>query len=287
MKTEKEILFGELTGLFAGCEGNVISEEEALPGCAGLVLFEEPVFGVSAADDPIWDSFRRPDVVGDNFLLPEEWLPGAKSVLSFFLPFSERVRVTNREVPEDPSPEWRHARIEGQRFINAYTDRIRAFFESRGVRACVPATDPRFAVRTTPLPEDDPKGAHIASNWSERHAAFASGLGTFCLTRGLISRKGVAGRYGSVIVSAEIEPDARPYTGVYEWCVRCGACVRRCPAGAVSLEGGKNQIVCREYVHGTTGGHMPRRSCGKCQVGVPCEHGIPGRREAGEAAGNS
>ena len=242
MTGDKQKLFGELTELFDACEGNVIPEEEALPGCAGLVMFERPLFGVSAADDPVWETFRLPDVIGDNFLPPEEWLPGARSVLSFYLPFSERVRASNRGDPENTSPEWLHARIEGQTFINAYTERIRAYFEGRGGKACVPALDPRFAVRTTPLPEGDPKGVHIASNWSERHVAYASGLGTFCLTRGLISKKGVAGRYGSVIVTEAIEPDARPYTGVYEWCARCGACVARCPAGAMSPEGGKDQI---------------------------------------------
>ena len=279
MATEKEKQFEELTGLFLACNGNVIVAEEALPGCEGLVLYEEPIFGVSAADDPIWSGFRRPEVIGDNFLLPEEWLPGAKSVLSFFLPFSERVRSSNRGDPGNTSPEWLHARIEGQRFINAFTDAIRRFFEGRGTAACVPATDERFAVRTTELPEGDPKGVHIASNWSERHVAYASGLGTFCLTRGLISRRGVAGRYGSVIVTEAIEPDERAYAEVYEWCIRCGACIRRCPAGAISLEGGKDQIKCRAYVRETGERYKPRYGCGKCQVGVPCEHGIPGRKK--------
>ena len=287
MTREKEKLLEALRDLFRGCEGNVIREEEALPGCAGLVLYEEPLFGVSAADDPIWQTFRGADVIGDNFLLPGDWLPGAASVVSFYLPFSERVRSSNRGDSGNTSPEWLHARIEGQTFINEYTKRIRAFFEERGESACVPALDPRFAVRTTPLPEGDPKGVHIASNWSERHVAFASGLGTFCLTRGLISRKGVAGRYGSVIVTEAIEPDARAYTDVYEWCARCGACIRRCPAGAISLEGGKDQIRCRAYVQGTKARYSPRYGCGKCQVGVPCEHGIPGRRESAETLRNS
>ena len=287
MTTEKKELFLALSELFRACDGNVIREEEALPGCAGLVLFEEPLFGVSAADDPIWKTFRRADVIGDNFLLPEEWLPGAASVLSFYLPFSERVRSSNRGDPENTSSEWLHARIEGQTFINGFTKRIRAFFEERGGSACVPALDPRFAVHTTQLPEGDPKGVHIASNWSERHVAFASGLGTFCLSRGLISRKGVAGRYGSVIVTEAIEPDGREYTEVYEWCIRCGVCIRRCPAGAISLEGGKDQILCRAYVHDTGERYRPRYGCGKCQVGVPCEHGIPCGREAGGTLPNS
>ena len=139
----------------------------------------------------------------------------------------------------------------------------------------MPSLDPRFAVRTTVLPADDPKGLHIASNWSERHIAYASGLGTFCLTRGLISAKGVAGRYASIIVSEAYEAYERPYTGVYDWCIMCGACISRCPAGAISLDGGKNQSKCKEWMDLMKIRYSPRYGCGKCQVGVPCESRIP------------
>ena len=117
---------------------------------------------------------------------------------------------------------------------------------------------------------------HIASNWSERHVAYASGLGTFCLTRGLISEKGVAGRYGSIIITEEVEPDTRPYEGVYDYCIMCGACIKRCPAGAISLKHGKNQLKCKLWMDRTGRKYDPRYGCGKCQVGVPCEDRIPG-----------
>ena len=280
MTREKEKLLEALRDLFRGCEGNVIREEEALPGCAGLVLYEEPLFGVSAADDPIWQTFRGADVIGDNFLLPGDWLPGAASVVSFYLPFSERVRSSNRGDSGNTSPEWLHARIEGQTFINEYTKRIRAFFEERGESACVPALDPRFAVRTTPLPEGDPKGVHIASNWSERHVAFASGLGTFCLTRGLISRKGVAGRYGSVIVTEAIEPDARAYTDVYEWCARCGACIRRCPAGRSPWKAERTRSGAGRTYRARRPGTAPDTGAGSARSAFPASMGS---RAAGRA----
>ena len=279
MKLEKETLLKELTALFGNCAGNTVPEKKALEGCEGLVIFENPIFGVSRADDPIYLSFMEKEVIGDNFLLPSEWLPEAKSVLSFFLPFTERIKHSNLRDPETVSPEWLHGRIEGQACLTEFTEKIEAFLAARGVKTCVPAEDPRFAVRTAVLPADDPKGLHIASNWSERHIAYASGLGTFCLSRALISEKGVAGRYGSVILSAEIEPDARPYTGVYDYCIRCGPCIRRCPAGAISLEGGKNQIRCKQWLDRMKQLYAPRYGCGKCQVGVPCESRIPLRKE--------
>ena len=279
MDINKKELFQELAQLFKNCPGNTVSEENALPGCEGLVMYEEPIFGVSDPADPLYTEFKKPEVIGDNFLLPAEWLPGAKSVIALFFPFTDRVKSSNRGDPEDTSSEWLHGRIEGQAFINAYMKRVKEYFETQGISACVPGQDPRFGVRTTELPQGDPKGAHIASNWSERHVAYASGLGTFCLTRGLISAKGVAGRYASIIISEKLEPDARPYTGVYDYCIMCGACIPRCPTGAITLEGGKNQVKCSEWVHGTKARYAPRYGCGKCQTGVPCESGIPHRMQ--------
>ncbi len=275
---EKKQIIDDMLEQFRACDGNVIEGKAALEGCDGLIMFDEPVFGISAVDDDIYKTFKKPEVIGDNFMLPEEWLPEAKSIISFFLPFTERVRSSNRRDPENTSPEWLHARIEGQAFMNAYTEKLKAYFAGRGVRSCVPATDSRFAVRSAVLPPENHKAMHIASNWSERHIAYASGLGTFCLTRGLISERGVAGRYGSIIVSEEITPDKRPYTGVYDYCIMCGACVKRCPAGAISLEYGKNQLKCKQWMDMTEKKYAPRYGCGKCQVGVPCESRIPKTR---------
>ena len=148
---EKEQIINDMLEQFRACDGNVIRGKIALEGCEGLIMFDEPVFGISAADDDIYKTFKKPEVIGENFLLPEEWLPEAKSVISFFLPFTERVRSSNRGNPENTSPEWLHARIEGQAFINAYTEKLKVYFASHAVSSCVPATDPRFAIKTTVL----------------------------------------------------------------------------------------------------------------------------------------
>ena len=37
----------------------------------------------------------------------------------------------------------------------------------------------------------------------------------------------------SIIISEEMEADVRPYTGVYDYCTNCGACIRRCPVKAI------------------------------------------------------
>ena len=98
--------------------------------------------------------------------------------------------------------------------------------------------------------------------------------------------KGMAGRFGSVIISEYLEPTKRTYSDPFEYCLMCGACQRRCPAGAIDKERGcamgKDQAVCAPFVRGSTlplhGPHgIVRYGCGKCQVSVPCEFEKPSK----------
>ena len=276
MKLTKEVVCAALEKEFFLTKGNVIPPEIALPGCEKLTVFEVPLIGFADADDPLFESFHHPDIIGPPYLSPKEWLADARTVISFFLPFTEAVRRANRGGEETASA-WLHGRVEGQDFITNYTERLGDWFSAQGINVCVPASDARFVALMQSVPDEETgqPGLRVSSAWSERHAAYVAGLGTFSLTRGLITEKGVAGRYGSIIISERIEPDVRPYSGIYDYCTRCGACVKKCPAGAVSLEYGKNQLLCSEWVSRTKEKYAPRYGCGKCQVGVPCESRNP------------
>lgn len=120
-------------------------------------------------------------------MTPEEWLPGAKSVVSFFFPFTREIRESNRGNPEEASNAWLHGRHEGQFFLDSYMDVVCEWFVARGYSAVVPSADRRFTRKVTNLGEHDPESIHFATSWSERHAAYAAGLGTFSLTRGVIT----------------------------------------------------------------------------------------------------
>ena len=85
----------------------------------------------------------------------------------------------------------------------------------------------------------------------------------------------MAGRFASVIISEETEPTMRQYTGIYDYCINCGACAKRCPVNAISLKRGKNNLTCHLHVQKMGKKYSPRYGCGKCQVGVPCEHRRP------------
>lgn len=261
---------------------NRVSEEKAIrPDLAGLEMFDAAVCGFAAASDPAFLKLRESGVIGPHHPLPADWLEGARSVFSFFLPFSRSVRASNAG-GDDPSPEWLHARIEGQDFINRLSRALEEWAAGQGRRALAPAVNPKFAFcyNDNQVFMDDrgaPWPVSFTSNWSERHAAFVCGLGTFGLSKGFITRKGIAGRFGSIITDALIEPDNAVPDNIYGNCSMCGRCAELCPVNAISLEKGKDHAICNEYVRLTGVKFSPRYGCGKCQVGVPCEFEIPRR----------
>lgn len=283
---KKEELIDKIVSFTAASPDNLISDEDAIyPYLAGMKIYEAPLVGFACADDELFTTeFKKEGVIHPEYLAPQEWLPGARTVISFFLPFTEEVKRSNRKKTDEPyepdipqrcSAEWLHARIEGQRFLDKVTDHIQAILEQEGFEAVCPTTSGDLRMITS-----------YVSNWSERHAAYAAGLGTFGLSKGLITRKGMAGRFGSVITDADFEADVRPYSDPFEYCIMCGACMMNCPAGAIDRAKGcalgKDQLICAPYVRGSRlPPHGPNRraryGCGKCQCGVPCESGIPRR----------
>lgn len=246
-------------------DGNTIAQPERLStdplSPAPLQIYDAPLFGVADAADPLWQKLKDPDVVGPHHLSPGEWLPGARSVISYFLPFTKSVRLANR-VKQVTATEWLYGRYEGQIFNVAIAKFVVAAIEAAGGRAMAPAVDPCFAI------------IERRSNWSERHAGFVSGLGTFSLNRSIITRAGSAGRLGSVITDVVIAPTLRAYQGITEYCEKCGICIDRCPCQAID-ETGKNNQVCSDYLDENLAIYKPRYGCGKCQTAVPCEHQIP------------
>ena len=279
---EKQQVIQAAERLFPICAGNQVAEEVAISAeLAGLTIFEAPLVGIGSAQDPLFQTFLDPAVIGPWFKQPQEWLEGAQTVVSFFFPFTEEIRRANRKQTTDPSAQWLHGRIEGEAYLHSFITALGAWFEEQGIRTCAPMTDSRF------LPVHNGNRFHeygcvtektFGSNWSERHIAYLCGLGTFGLSKGLITEKGMAGRFTSIILDEKILPDERPYTEVYEYCIHCGACIRRCPAGAIT-EQEKDHTVCRPWLLQMAQRYAPRYGCGLCQTGVPCESRNPSRKK--------
>ncbi|MDR3561654.1 MAG: epoxyqueuosine reductase [Negativicutes bacterium] len=231
-----------------------------------LQIFDPPLLAVAAADDPLFESLKEEDAVGPQHLSPNQWLPGSRAVVSYFLPFTQPVRKANRTMGL-AAVEWLYGRIEGEMFNNGLRRFLAEYFTAAGFQAIVPPHDPRFKVVSR------------RSNWSERHVAFIAGLGTFSLSRSMITKAGSAGRFGSVIVNADLVATPRYYSEREENCSKCGACIPRCPPLAIT-EAGKDNAVCSDFLDRVKIRFEPRYGCGKCQAGVPCESGIPVKKHS-------
>ena len=89
---------------------------------------------------------------------------------------------------------------------------MRDFFHHQNIPNISPQIDEHLSRITA-------SNTGISSNWSERHAAYVAGLGTFSLNDALITVNGIAHRVGSIIVATELPATKRPYTGRYDYCL--------------------------------------------------------------------
>jgi epoxyqueuosine reductase len=106
--------------------------------------------------------------------------------------------------------------------------------------------------------------------------AAIAGLGSFGLHHMLITDAGCAGRFGSLVVDAVLEPTSGPETPTHERCRyfhdgSCRVCVERCPVGALT-EDGLDKQRCYVWLL-QVADHFHELgladACGKCATG-PC-----------------
>lgn len=227
--------------------------------------YREPLVGFAAAHDPAWLEVRK---VGEpTHYLPTDLLPEAKTVVAFFLPFGKEVVVANHRA-EISAREWAVAYLETNNLINSIVEALEPALSERGVKAAgVPATH-----------NYDPKD--LIARWSHKSAAYIAGLGSFGLHRMLITDSGCAGRFGSFVIDAFIEPASHPQPDrcLYFATGTCTRCVDSCPVGALKVgERGEMNIdkhLCNSHLlenAGTIFADLPDTAdcCGKCAVG-PC-----------------
>ncbi len=250
--------------------------------------FDEPLVGFASASDPIFTLYKK--IIGDFHLTPAEIFEKTfpveltrGTVICWILPISRRARESNRAEAQWPSPEWARARIHGEACNDKLREHLVAFLASRGHKAVAPILS-----RVWKRLESTPVG--IASSWSERHAAYAAGLGTFSLNDGMITERGIAHRCGSVITDLLLAPSPVPVQGHTANCLycregSCGVCIGRCPAEAIT-KAGHHKEKCRQYVYETIPSEAGNRYdvegwgfCGLCQTNVPCEDRIPDSRK--------
>ena len=268
--------------------------ENSLKNEANELAWDEALIGFSSGADPLYESYK--EHVGPFHFLPSEIFnltfpdspvaPDELTVISYILPQREVTKADNRAEDFYPSERWVRARFPGEDFNILLRKHVVEALGKKGVQAVAPVLSPLWKIEISPK-------FGLASRWSERHAAHASGLGTFGLCDGLITSKGKADRVGTVIARVKIPPTPRPYQDHQEYCLffsdgSCLACADRCPVGAITEEG-HNKKVCWDHAGGTCAQYVKEKfgfegyGCGLCQTGVPCESGLPVTRKGAKA----
>ena len=254
--------------------GEAIEKDTEYDGLRGMRFYDKPLFSIARADALRFLEIKRTEVVGEHHMLPKDWLPEAKTVISFALPVNRRIVEANKVDSLEPSIEWLYSRIEGNRFLLTLGAAVRDALIEEGHKAVTPYLDDRFVSRVGGDPA--PGSEHLppfSSVWSERHVGVATGLGTFGLSTNFISKAGSTVRLISVVTDWDIEPDEPDTDDWLGYCNRCGVCIRRCPAQAhYGDKPGKDHTICSMYIRKVSAKHMPRYGCGKCQTGTPCEY---------------
>ena len=259
--------------------------------------FAEPLVGFADGDDPIFQEYKSAEIIGPFHYTPREILekhlqqktsgevkrPAHISVISYILPIAHETRLSLRRETKVVSVRWNHARWQGQELINELTLYLISLLEKLENQAIAPEQSNFYEIL------EQPTG--LASNWSQRHIAYAAGLGTFSLSDGFITPKGIAIRCGSVVCDTVLTPTPRLFKNHLANCLfyrgdSCQRCIERCPTGAISQKG-HDKIKCRNFLiveqrkllkelGRAEDGYMGKYlGCGLCQTKVPCEAGIP------------
>lgn len=243
--------------------------------------YRDPVIGFADANDPLFKKLR--EVTVPSHYMPQDLLRDATTVISIFLPFSESIVESNSD-EKTTSKEWAIAYTE----TNELLDKLSFDLADELIKLGYSALGIKTTHHLSHAKKDSYAYDELFSNWSQKHVAYIAGVGTFGLNNLIITVRGCAGRIGSLLTSAKIEPTERP---TMEGCLVkrglwCYKCVERCPVSVIGRDGKFDRVGCMDYLvrqrkyqetvykleEGT-------QTCGKCNTNIPCDVRIPERRE--------
>lgn len=224
--------------------------------------YRDPIVGFVSADDPGFSNLNT--LTGFNHYLPADLLPGARSVVCFFLPFAPSIAYANQAHKEMVVREWAVAYQETNRLIGQVTSRLIDELGVIGIRAAAEPATGNFDQEA------------LKSRWSHKSIAVMSGIGSFGLHQLVITDAGCTGRIGSLVVDIDlsVEKPAIKERCEYYASGTCLDCVLACPVYALAenepfnrqacwqqcLRNGENFLDLGDDVH----------MCGKCAVLGPC-----------------
>ena len=161
-------------------------KEKGLPD-----LWRTPLVGYADANDSYIQ--KLPEIVTDVHKLPQDFMENPKVVISYFIPFTKALERTIGGVEDNfASKEWADAYKATNTMMASLNEYLVQKIRELGGRAAV--TEGIGMLYDV-----------LKSNWSQRHIAYAAGLGTFGINNMLITKEGCCGRYNSIVADIPVE----------------------------------------------------------------------------------
>jgi epoxyqueuosine reductase QueG len=233
-----------------------------------VTKYRQPLIAYVSAEDSNFANLKK--TVHPTHRVPQDLLPGARTVLSYFLPFEEKVVEANSIERERVAIEWVRAYIETNQLIEGINKQLIVGLEAHGVKAAAEVPTGNFDDET------------LTSPWSHKSIAVIAGIGSFGLHQLVITDLGCAGRFGSLVMDADItiQENVPKERCLYFIDGSCLECVLYCPSSAIDEQDGLNKRLCSDrcksnaYVIDQLG---RAEVCGKCSIGV-CAFEDPSRQ---------
>jgi epoxyqueuosine reductase QueG len=226
--------------------------------------WDTPLIGFAEADDPLFVKLK--EAVRPTHATPSELLPGARTVIVYFLPFSREIPRSN-QLKYNASREWAVAYVETNQLIIDLNHHLSHVLKEQGYDSKVLPPTHNFDTE------------QLMADWSHKHIAYIAGFGKFGAHHMLITEKGCCGRFGSLVTNAVIKPTPRPEG---EFCLSvhdgsCKACITKCPVGALTEEFYDRHkcydlLLENAEIYAIEG---MADVCGKCTSIVPCSFTNP------------
>lgn len=242
-----------------------------------IKLWGEPIVGYADVQGEYIRNLRKN--VHPEHQMPEEVLEDAKCVLVYYVPFTEEV-VSGNDVEGLSTPLWAMTYEYANAMFGACNEHLIEVLKDEGYKAAI-APESLLFYRE-----------ELKSHWSQRHFAYAAGLGTFGMNNMMLTEKGCSGRVTTLVTNLDVEcgKPLEEEVCLYKRDGSCGICMDKCPDGALKPEG-FDRKKCHEQCHRNAIEHTQFGSsyetapgeecakgsevCGKCLTGLPCSFRRP------------
>jgi len=227
-----------------------------------ITAYREPIIGFVSAHDPGFEDLDS--LVGFDHYLPGDLLPGARSIVCFYLPFSPNIVYANQAHQESVAREWAVAYQETNRLIGQITSRLIEDLGVLGIRAAAEPATGNFDQTA------------LKSRWSHKSMAAMAGIGSFGLHQLVITDAGCTGRIGSFVVDIDLPFEKPPGKErcAYFATGACLDCVLACPVDALGEDKHFDRRACWAQCLKNGGEFLDLgdeiHMCGKCAVMGPC-----------------